>query len=109
MLTWPEPAAQMADQRAGEGHDAAGDVAAHHQVAGIDEERNRHQRKHADAGVKPLEHHQRRQAQIDDRGEAGDMPRQKAIGVPISSRTMKIPNRIQSSIAYTFTLASGSA
>ena len=39
-----EAAADVADQRAGEGDDAAGDAAADHQVAGEDEEGDRHQR-----------------------------------------------------------------
>ena len=67
-----EAAAEMPDQRAGEGDDAAGDAAAHHQVAGIDEEGDRHQRKDAHAGIQPLEHDQRRQAHIEHGGEAGD-------------------------------------
>ena len=68
----PQPAADVTDQRAGKGDDAAGDAAAHHQVAGIDEERDGEQREDAHARIQPLEHDQRRQPHIEHGGEARD-------------------------------------
>jgi hypothetical protein len=44
----------MANHGPREGHDPGGDAAAHHQIARVDEQRDRHQRKHADARIHPL-------------------------------------------------------
>jgi hypothetical protein len=66
-----QPAAEMPDEGPRERDQPARDVAAHHQLAREDEERDRHQREDRDARVQALEHHHRRQAHVEHRGEGG--------------------------------------
>ena len=89
-----EAAADVADQRAGEGDDAGGDAAADHQVAGEDEEGDRHQREDRDAGGDALEDDERRQAEVERRWRSSRCRGRRRSGVPISMSAVKTPKRI---------------
>ena len=72
MLTWPRPPRTWPISEPAKATMRAGDAAAHHQVAGEDEEGDRHQREDRDAGGDALEDDERRQAEVDHGREAGD-------------------------------------
>jgi hypothetical protein len=61
----------VADQAVGEAHDAVGDAAVEHQLAGEHEERDRQEREHLHAADHLLEHHGDRQAGRQDGGHRG--------------------------------------
>ena len=66
----------MADQALGEGHDAIGDAAIEHQLAGEDEERDGEEREDVHARRHALEHDGERQALVEDGGDGGEADRE---------------------------------
>ena len=67
-----EPAPDMADDGVGEAHQPIGDAAVQHHLAGIDEEGDRQQCEDVHARRHALEHHHRRQIEIEHGGEGGN-------------------------------------
>ncbi len=73
----PQAAAQAADQRRGQRDQAFGNAAAHHDLAGEDEQRDRDQRRRAGAGGNLLDQHHRRQAEVQQGGQRGSRQRER--------------------------------
>lgn len=59
----------MPDHGPGERHQPSGNVAAHHQFAGKNEEGDRHQRENGDTRVQALEDDDGRQAHVEHGGQ----------------------------------------
>ena len=66
----------MADHGGGQGDHAIGQAALHHQFAGEDEQGNGQQGHRGDVRPHLLEHHDRRQGQIEDGREGGGQKRE---------------------------------
>ncbi len=97
MLTWPRPPRRWPTSEPGEGDDALRDAAAHHQVAGIDEERDGEQREDVHARVHLLEDDQRRQAHIERRWQSSRRRGRRRSACRSASAGVKTPKRIQRS------------
>ncbi len=67
----------MADQRVGEAHDALGDAAVEHQLAGEDEERNGEEGEHLHAADHLLEDDGERQPGGEDGGDRRQADRER--------------------------------
>ena len=76
-LTTPRPPRTQPTADEAKPHQPRGDAAVEHQLTGEDEERDREQREHADAGDDPLERDQQRQALPPERRHGGHTERER--------------------------------